>query len=158
TPMAVRTQTLPASELTITRRRGRRSATTPPTSSVETCASVQHANAMPVSLAEPVRSRTAKATAIGARYVPKYETERAANSSPKLRFLNSTPLLPVALQPGVGLPERHGALVFLETGVHVQTHGLVELLLRYTRLHARDPVVEPPAQLVEVACDVRCHA
>ena len=31
---------------------------------------------MPVSLAEPVRSRTANATAIGARYVPKYEIER----------------------------------------------------------------------------------
>ena len=65
--MAVRTQTLAVSEPTITRRRGRRSATTPPTRSVETCASVQHAKAMPVSLAEPVRSRTANATAIGAR-------------------------------------------------------------------------------------------
>ena len=59
-------------------RRGSRSATTPPTSSAEICASVQQANARPVSAAEPVRSRTAKATAIGARYVPKYEIERRA--------------------------------------------------------------------------------
>ena len=51
--------------------RGSRSATTPATSSVVTCATVQQANAIPVSVAEPVRSSTAKATAIGARYVPK---------------------------------------------------------------------------------------
>jgi len=75
--METRMHTFAASELTITSRRGSRSLTTPPTISTETCASVQHANAMPVSLAEPVRSRTAKATAIGARYVPKYEIARA---------------------------------------------------------------------------------
>src|SRR5918912_2572118 len=101
-PIALRTQTLAASEATITSRRGRRSATTPPTSSVVTCATVQQANAIPVSLADPVRSRMANATAIGARYVQKYEIDLAANSSRKLR---PTALLPVALQPGVRLPE-----------------------------------------------------
>jgi hypothetical protein len=67
----VRTATFARSEPTITIRRGRRSATTPATRSVETCATVQQAKAMPVSVAEPVRSSTANATAIGARYVPK---------------------------------------------------------------------------------------
>ena len=70
-PIALRTQTFAASEPIITSRRGSRSATTPPIRSVVTCATVQQAKAMPVSLAEPVRSRTANATAIGARYVPK---------------------------------------------------------------------------------------
>jgi len=38
---------------------------------------------MPVSDADPVRSRTANATAIGARDVPKYEIARDAKSSRK---------------------------------------------------------------------------
>src|SRR5207302_5760049 len=113
---------------------------------------------MPVSLAEPVRSRTANATAIGARYVPKYEIERAANNNPKLRCLSSTPLLPVALQSGIRLPEGHRTLVLLETAFHVRPYGLAELLLRYTWLGACDPVVEAAAQLVEVARDVFGYA
>src|SRR2546423_7309214 len=115
---------MPAWEPTITSGRGRWWETTPPAISVGICASVQHAKAMPVSLAEPVRSRTAKATAIGARYVPKYEIERAANSSRKLRLRSGPksscmPLLPVALQAGVRQPERHRALVLIQAAVHV---------------------------------------
>jgi hypothetical protein len=85
TPIVVRTPTFAASEPTITSCRGRRSARTPPTTSVATCASVQHANAIPVSVAEPVRSRTANATAIGARYVPRYEIVLALRRSRKFR-------------------------------------------------------------------------
>src|SRR5690242_11890731 len=106
--MAVRTATFARSDATITSRRGSLSATTPATSSVATCATVQHANAIPVSVAEPVRSRTANATAIGARYVPKYEIARAEKSSVKLRPMT---LPPVALETGVRLPVRHRALV-----------------------------------------------
>ena len=65
------------SDDTITSRRGRRSATTPPINNVETWASVQQAKAIPTSVADPVRSRTANATAIGARFVPKNEIVRA---------------------------------------------------------------------------------
>jgi hypothetical protein len=43
----VRTQKFAVSDAIITRRRGNRSATTPPTSSVEICASVHAANASP---------------------------------------------------------------------------------------------------------------
>ena len=73
-----RTQRLATSEPIITRRRGSRSATTPPTSSVEICASVHAAKASPTSVAEPPSPSTAKATAIGARFVPKNEIVRAA--------------------------------------------------------------------------------
>ena len=138
--MVVRTQTFARSELTITSLRGRRSATTPPTRSVETCATVQHAKAMPVSVAEPVSSSTANATAIGARYVPKYEIARAAKSSAKLR---PTALLPVALQPRIRLPERHRALVIFDAAVHVRRNRLGELRFRYAR--ERHPLLEPAA-------------
>src|SRR5439155_18852496 len=84
-PIVERTQKLAESEAIITRRRGRRSATTPPTRSVHTCASVQAANASPTSDAELLRPRMANATAIGARLVPKNEIVRAANSKRKFR-------------------------------------------------------------------------
>src|SRR5436190_17860450 len=77
-PIVTRTQKLAESEAIITRRRGSRSATTPPTSSTDTCASVQAANARPTSVAELLSPRTANATAIGARFVPKNEIARAA--------------------------------------------------------------------------------
>src|SRR5256714_2137874 len=130
------------SELSITRRRGRRSATTPPTSNVEICASVQHANEIPTSVADPVRSRTANATAIGARFVPKKEIVRAAKRSRKFRCASAPTPLPVSLlrvafQACVGLPERHRALV-LVCRRRVLARQLVEsrrreLLLRGTR-------------------------
>jgi len=84
--MAARIAKFAESDDSITRRRGRRSATTPPISSVEICASVQQAKAIPTSVADPVRSRTANATAIGARFVPKNEIVRAPASSRKLRL------------------------------------------------------------------------
>ena len=74
------------SEPIITSRRGSRSATTPPTRSVEIWASVQAANASPTSVADPVRSSTAKATAIGTRFVPKKEIVRAGKSRRKFRL------------------------------------------------------------------------
>src|SRR5207247_5184545 len=90
-------------------------ATTPPINSVEIWASVQQAKARPTSVADPVRSRTANATAIGARFVPKNEIVRAPASNRKLRSRrgpssNVSATLPIELQPGVGLPERHCAL------------------------------------------------
>jgi hypothetical protein len=85
-PIVARTQKLVESEAIMTSRRGSRSATTPPTRSVDTCASVQAANASPTSVAELLNPRTANATAIGARFVPKNEIARAANSSRKLRM------------------------------------------------------------------------
>src|SRR5438445_3012488 len=84
-PIAERTQKLAESEAIITRRRGRRSAMTPPIRRVPTCASVQAANASPTSEAELLRPRMANATAIGARLVPKNEIVRAANSKRKFR-------------------------------------------------------------------------
>lgn len=65
--MATRTVVLETSEAIITVRRGSRSPTTPPIARVVTCASVQAANERPTAVALPPRSRTAKATAIGAR-------------------------------------------------------------------------------------------
>jgi hypothetical protein len=76
-PIVVRTTKFALSEAIITSCRGSRSPTTPPTRSVEICASVQAANASPTSVAELVSPRTANATAIGARFVPKNEIARA---------------------------------------------------------------------------------
>ena len=67
----------------MTTRRGTRSPTTPPKASIATCASVHAAKLSPTAVAPPPLSRTAKATAIGARYVPTYEIARAAKSSRK---------------------------------------------------------------------------
>src|SRR2546423_6233975 len=147
------------SELSITRRRGRRSATTPPTSNVEICASVQHANEIPTSVADPVRSRTANATAIGARFVPKNEIVRAAKRSRKFRCLSApTPLtvslLRVAFQACVRLPERHRTLV-LGCRHRIVVRQLVErarreLVFRRTSVHALGPFVESPPELVQM--------
>src|SRR5262245_2442627 len=149
-PIATRTQKLAVSEPNMTSRRGSRSATTPPTSKVETWASVHAANARPTYDAEPVRSRTAKATAIGDRFVPKNDTARATNSSRKLRSRRAPPqvrsitarrydaaagapssgggalLVPVAPQPEVRLVQRHRPLVRL----HVVGLGGLELTPR----------------------------
>src|SRR5207237_2172325 len=84
-PIVQRTHKFATSELIITSRRGTRSARTPPTRSVDTCASVQAANASPTSVADPPTPSTAKATAIGAKFVPKKEIVRAAKSKRKLR-------------------------------------------------------------------------
>src|SRR6476619_7339511 len=142
----------------ITSRRGRRSATTPPTNRVETWASVQQAKAIPTSVADPVRSRTANATAIGARFVPKNEIVRAEASRRKFRSRRgpssgATSLFPVALQSGVGLPKRHRSLVRLHvpSGLdHVVANRLVELLFRYTLLDPPRPVREPLSELGEM--------
>src|SRR6266536_3575579 len=158
--MVARTAKFAVSELSITRRRGRRSATTPPTSSVEICASVQHANAIPTSVAEPVRSRTANATAIGARFVPKNEIVRAPKSRRKFRTLSGpsssrTTLLPIPLQAGVRLPEGHRALVgfgiTLPVCVQLVPNRVAELRFRYAGSDERHPVHQAPAQLGEVA-------
>src|SRR6266566_2038208 len=148
TPMAVRIAKFAESDDSITRRRGRRSATTPPINSVEIWASVQQANAIPTSVADPVKSRTANATAIGARFVPKNEIVRAPASSRKLRTRRGpssrgTALFPVAFQSGVGLPERHCALIRLHVASgcpHVTANRLAELLFRYTLFDATHPV------------------
>jgi hypothetical protein len=80
TPIVVRTVALATSEPIITSRRGTRSPTTPPSASIATCASVHAAKLSPTAVAPPPLSRIAKATAIGARYVPTYEIARAAKS------------------------------------------------------------------------------
>src|SRR5436305_1709342 len=49
-------------------------------------------------------------------------------------------------------------LVCLEPAVHVCSHGLAELLLRYTLLGARDPVGQPLAQLCKMARHVHGDA
>ena len=75
---------LATSEPTITARRGNRSPTTPPKASIATCASVHAAKLSPTAVAPPPLSRTANATAIGARYVPTYEIARAAKRQPEV--------------------------------------------------------------------------
>src|SRR5205823_6668847 len=99
---------LETSEQIITLRRGKRSPITPPSASIETCASVQAANDRPTAVAPPPRSSTAKATAIGARYVPTYEIERPAKRSLKLR---SSMSIGPALETLIRLPERHCKVV-----------------------------------------------
>jgi len=54
-------------------------------SSVETCASVHAAKARPTDVGDPSMPRMPKATAIGARFVPKNEIVLAENSKRKLR-------------------------------------------------------------------------
>src|SRR6266487_4021565 len=157
-PMAVRIAKFAESDDNITRRRGRRSATTPPIKSVEIWASVQQAKAIPTSVADPVRSRTANATAIGARFVPKNEIVRAPASRRKLRTrkgLSSrgTALLPVAVQSGIGLPERHCALIRLHVASgcsHVTANRLAELLFRYTLFDSMRPVSQPLPEVGKV--------
>src|SRR2546426_11918535 len=157
-PMAARIAKFAESDESITRRRGRRSATTPPIRSVEICASVQQAKAIPTSVADPVRSRTAKATAIGARFVPKNEIVRAPASRRKLRTRRGpssrgTVLLPVAFQSGVRLPERHCALIRLHVASgcsHVTANRLGELLFRCTVFDPSHPARQPPPELGEV--------
>ena len=83
--MTSRTTKLALSPAIITARRGSRSPITPPNASIETCATVQAANERPTAVALPPRSSTANATAIGARYVPTYETARPAKSRRKFR-------------------------------------------------------------------------
>src|SRR6266516_131085 len=64
-----------------------------------------------------------------------------------------TALLPVAFQPGVGLPERHCPLVDLDVGTtrsHVSANRLAELLLRYTLPNPTCPVCKPLPQFAEV--------
>src|SRR5439155_22588640 len=164
-PIVARMTKFAESELSITRRRGRRSATTPPTSNVEICASVQHAKEIPTSVADPVRSRTANATAIGARFVPKNEIVRAAKRSRKFGCLSApTPLtvslLRVAFQACVRLPERHRPLV-LGCCDRVVLRELVEcgrceLLLRGTCADDPGPFVESPPELLQMRPGVVC--
>src|SRR5258705_3331551 len=146
------------SDDSITRRRRRRSATTPPIRRVEIWASVQQAKAIPTSVADPVRSRTANATAIGARFVPKNEIVRAPASRRKLRSRrgpssSGTALLPVTFQPCVRLPERHCPLVRFHVASacgDVTANRLAELFFRYTLADPSGPVCEPPPELGEM--------
>src|SRR5205814_7585530 len=137
------------SEPIITCCRGRRSAITPPTSSVEICASVRAANTSPVSVADPVRSRTAKASAIGTTFVPKNEIVLPAKSSRKLRTRSGVKLLvPVAAQPEVTLPRRDGVLERLQVLVReLGLGGGDELVLRQSGEHPLGPPREALSQL-----------
>ncbi len=135
------------SEAIITRRRGTRSPTTPPNASIATCATVHAAKLRPTAVALPPRSSTANATAIGARYVPMYEIARAAKRRRKLRSrsglhdrmvtlygsADKRRLLGPALQPAIGLPERHRAGRTTATSLagvgELGAHVLDELLL-----------------------------
>src|SRR4051812_7806689 len=145
----------------MTSRRGSRSPATPPSTSVETCASVQAAKVRPTSVAECVSPRTANATAIGARFVPKNDTVRAANSSRNSRCLKTLggfeALVPVAPEPRVRLPERPCLLIPVRIialrGFEVTPcfgNPLVLALLPRTR----GPSVEPLPDLGEVLADV----
>src|SRR6266508_1753992 len=157
-PMAARIAKFAESDESITRRRGRRSATTPPINSVEIWASVQQAKAIPTSVAEPVRSRTANATAIGARFVPKNEIVRAPASRRKLRSRRGPSsggrtLLPVAFQSRVGLPERHCAFIRFHVASgcgHITASRLAELLFRHTLADPSGPGFEPLMELGEM--------
>src|SRR6476646_248016 len=156
--MVARITQFAESDDTITSRRGRRSATTPPINNVETWASVQQAKAIPTSVADPVRSRTANATAIGARFVPKNEIVRADASKRKLRSRRgpssrSTALLPVAFQARVRLPEWHCALIGIHVASgcsHVTANRLAELLFHYTLSDPSGPVGESLPQFGEM--------
>src|SRR5215218_8589915 len=78
--------------------------------------------------------------------------KRSRNSrsarAPSLR--NSRALLPVALQPGVGLPERHRLLVRVAVGCGLR----LELLLARAGADAVGPLAQSRAQLREVSLDV----
>ncbi len=69
----------------ITRRREMRSATTPPTSRHATSGTVRAASTIPRSVAEPVRSSTAKDRATGTTASPSSDTTCAPNTSRKSR-------------------------------------------------------------------------
>src|SRR6266542_4588541 len=163
-PMAARIAKFAESDESITRRRGRRSATTPPINSVEIWASVQQAKAIPTSVADPVRSSTANATAIGARFVPKNEIVRAVKRRRKLRSRSGPrsgrkALLPVSLETRIRLPERHRELV----DPRVDTDELcadrpAEFFLGQPGRDPGSPGMKPLTQLVQVAPDVRHHA
>jgi hypothetical protein len=82
--------------------RGSRSANTPPASSSTTLATDRAATTRPRSAAEPVRSSTAKASAIGAIPLPRKLTDRPAVSQQKSRWRNKSANTGRASQP---LPE-----------------------------------------------------
>jgi hypothetical protein len=107
------TARLAVSEPIMTSRRGSRSATTPPASSAEICANVRAAKTIPTSVAEPVRSSTANASAIGTRFVPKNETVLAEKRSAKFRR-RSGPMSAVC-RSAVGA-SRHGRDAVLPSG------------------------------------------
>src|SRR5215208_1354371 len=93
------------------------------------------ANALPTN--EMVRPRKSRRNSRSAR-------------APRLR----SALLPVALQPGVGLPERHSLLVRLAVGAEVGGRGLLEFLLARAGANAVGPLAQARAQLGEVPLDV----
>ena len=69
--------------------RGRRSATTPPIARKRTIGIMRAASTMPSADAESVSCSTANASATGAMALPRNETQRPANSSPKFRCRNN---------------------------------------------------------------------
>src|SRR5919201_5002625 len=152
-----------AFEPTITRCRGSRSAKTPPKRTSTSCGAQLAASTIPRSVVDPVRSRTAKASAIGATAVPSSETSCPVNSSrnscsargPSLRGRSLH--LPVPLQPGVGLPERHRLLVEAN---RLAVPGELLLGRRHegglvdAAADARRPLLEPDAQLAQMALGV----
>src|SRR4029077_5826891 len=174
TPIVVRTAALAMSEPIITRRRGTRSPTTPPTASVATVASVHAAKLSPTAVAPPPLSRIANATAIGARYVPTYEIARAAKRRRNARRRSGPamaldadalrlgrqacgPFLGPALESGIRLPERHCEVVGRQVlaGVGELRVGVLdEPLLRRAALDRLGPVEEVQPQLRDVAADI----
>ena len=72
-------------ETTITRWRGSRSAQMPPTSRKSTCGRERAARTKPRSAFEPVRSRTANASATLANALPMNDVVRPRNRNRKLR-------------------------------------------------------------------------
>src|SRR4051812_28109757 len=130
----------------------------PPTSRNRTVGIVRAARTKPRSAFEPVRSRTAKASARFANALPTNEIvrpeKRSRNSrsasGPRLR----SALLPVAHEPRVGLPERHRLLVGLAVVAQVGGGLRPELLLARAVADALGPLVQPRAELGEVPLDV----
>src|SRR5215213_3051445 len=145
-------------EPTITRWRGSRSAKTPPKSTSSSCGIQPAARTRPRSVAECVRSSTAKASAIGATAVPRRETSwpvnRRRNSRPASGPSLGSMLLPVALQPRVGLPEWHRLLVALAIAGELGGRLGLELLLAGAVADALGPLAQAAAQLAQVALDV----
>src|SRR4051812_35334385 len=142
------------SEPIITLRRGNRSPMTPPSASIDTCASVHAANERPTAVALPPRSRTANATAMGARYVPTYEIARPVKRSLKLR---SSIAIGPAPETFIRLPERHCKVVLARvlSGVaELELHVLDEFLELHASADGVGPVVELEPQVGEVALDV----
>src|SRR5436309_7608409 len=79
---------------------------------------------------------------------------RNASSSPSSAGCSLGLLLPVALEPGVRLPERHRLLVRRAVVPEVRRGGRLELLFARAVSDALGPLAQTFAQLGEVPLDV----